>query len=212
MNTNSFLEELTTYLIERHYCHTILLYGSYSSGDYTPESDIDIVGFADGFREKNDTAVFLGKQLDVWIYPTKKHRFAEEFLQLHEAEILLDERNIATRLLNDVDRLINRGPGDISTDEKSFLISWLWKMESRARKNDIEGNYRRHWLLVDSLEVYFELKGVWFFGPKKSLAWMKENDQEAYELFDRALINHTETKDIVELIAFLEDVAFPNKN
>ncbi len=211
MNTDSFLEELTTYLIERHYCHTIILYGSYSSGDYTPESDVDIVGFADGFREKNDTIVFLGKQLDAWIYPTKKHRQAEQFLQLHKGDVLLDERNIATRLLRDVDRLIHRGPGELSMDEKNFLIAWLWKMESRARRNDIEGNYRRNWLLVDSLEIYFELRGEWYFGPKKSLAWIKKHDQTAYRLFERAFVNNVDRKDIVRLIAFLETMAFANE-
>lgn len=212
MNSDSFLEELTRYLVDTHQCHTIILYGSYSTGDYTPESDIDIVGFADSFREKNDTAIFSGKHLDAWIYPTKQHRLAEEFLQLHEAEVLLDERNIAIKLLKDVDRLIKQGPGQISNDEKNFLIAWLWKMESRARKKDIEGNFRRNWLLVDSLEIYFQLKEEWFFGPKKSLAWIKENDAHAYELFDQAFLNNVEPGDIVELIAFLEDMVFPNSD
>lgn len=209
MNTDSFLQQLITYLTEKHHCHTIILYGSYSSGDYTSESDVDIVGFADSFREKNDTSIFLGKQLDAWIYPTKMHRQAEQFLQLHLGEVLLDERNIATRLLKDIDRLVHRGPGQISDNEKKFLIAWLWKMENRARKNDIEGNYRRNWLLVDSLEIYFELKGVWYFGPKKSLSWLKEHDKTAYTLFQQALKRDVAIKDIVDLIGYLETMAFP---
>lgn len=212
MKTNAFLEELTTYLIERHHCHTIILYGSFSTGNYTSESDVDIVAFADSFREKNDTTILLNKQLDAWIYPTKMHRHADQFLQLHESEVILDDRNLASKLLSDVDRLIDRGPGEISTDEKKFLIAWLWKMESRARKNDIEGNYRRNWLLVDSLEIYFQLKGIWFFGPKKSLAWIRENDTIAYELFDQAYVNGVESIDIVNLIAYLEKLAFPNND
>lgn len=209
MNTSSFLQQLITYLMKEHHCHTIILYGSYSTGDYTSESDVDVVGFADSFREKNDTSLFLGKQLDAWIYPTKKHRQAEQFLQLHQGEVLLDERNIATRLLKDIDRLVHRGPGQISDNEKTFLIAWLWKMEKRSRKNDIEGNYRRNWLLVDSLEIYFELKGVWYFGPKKSLAWLEEHDKKGYALFQQAFKRDVAVEDIVEVVAYLETIAFP---
>lgn len=209
MNTNSFLQQLITYLKEEHHCHTIILYGSYSTGDYTSESDVDVVGFADSFREKNDTSILFGKQLDAWIYPTKKHRQAEEFLQLHLGEVLLDERNIAIRLLKDIERLVHRGPGQLPENEKRFLIAWLWKMEKRARKNDVEGNYRRNWLLVDSLEIYFELKGDWYFGPKKSFAWLEKHDKKGYALFQQAFKKEVSIKDIVELITYLETLAFP---
>lgn len=211
MNYDSFLQQLITYLIETHHCHTIILYGSYSTGNYTSESDVDIVGFSDSFREKNDTSIFIGKQLDAWIYPTKKHRQAEQFLHLHLGKVLLDERNIATRLLKDIERIVHRGPGKLSHNEKKFLIDWLWKMKKRSQKNDIEGNYRRNWLLVDSLEIYFELKGVWYFGPKKSLAWLEEHDEKGYALFQQALKRNVAVKDIEKLVAYLETIAFPSE-
>ena len=60
-------------------------------------------------------------------------------------------------------------------------------MLKRAGKDDVEGNFRYHWLLYDSLEIYFVIKKMLYRGPKNSLAWIKENDLAAYELFERAL-------------------------
>lgn len=60
-------------------------------------------------------------------------------------------------------------------------------MLNRARKSDVEGNFRYHWLLVDSLEIYFRVKGIRYLGPKKSLIHLKNNDAIAYEYFSNAL-------------------------
>lgn len=208
MHNDAFLQELTKYLIRTHHCHTIILYGSYSSGDFTAESDIDVIGFTDGFLEKNDTDLFLGKQLDAWIYPINKSKHAEQFLHIYKGTILLDEKNIATQVLNEVDNLIQAGPEPLSVQEKQFNIRWLWKMEARSRRNDVEGNYRRNWMLIDSLEIYFELQDMWFFGPKKAFAWIRRHDQTAYQLFDRAFVKDADKKEIQRLISFLEERAY----
>jgi predicted nucleotidyltransferase len=67
MNGNVLLEKVTKYLKHKYNCHSIILYGSYSRGDFTDESDLDIVCFSDITEDKNDIESFEGKQLDVWI-------------------------------------------------------------------------------------------------------------------------------------------------
>ncbi|WFT76512.1 nucleotidyltransferase family protein [Halobacillus naozhouensis] len=64
------LFDITLYIKEKYDCHTVLLYGSYVTGDYTSESDIDLIGFTNSTEQYNEVDLFNGKQLDVWIHPT----------------------------------------------------------------------------------------------------------------------------------------------
>ena len=43
------------------------------------------------------------------------------------------------------------------------------RMLLRTMRGDVEGYYRWHWLLCDSLEIYFDIKGIHYYGPKKQL-------------------------------------------
>lgn len=73
-------------------------------------------------------------------------------------------------------------------------------MYRRALKGDIEGDFRYHWLLVDSLEMYFNIKGIWFLGPKKSLSWLYENERDTYILFHNALQVQSNMNDLKRLV------------
>lgn len=188
-------DALVKYLREKYNCHSIILYGSYAAGDYSNESDIDIVCFCDNTNKKNDMSVIYNRQLDAWIYDTREMSKYDRFLHIKDGEVLLDERNMCSKLLLEIDKKITKGPKLLSTDEINFNKAWLLKMLNRTRKDDIEGNYRYHWLLTDSLEIYFNIRGIWYFGPKKSLKWLYDNDRDAYYLFQDALsINGSFTK------------------
>ena len=54
-------------------------------------------------------------------------------------------------------------------------------------RGDAEGYYRWHWLLVDSLEIYFDVKGLHYYGPKKALRLLEQTDQEAFRIYTKAL-------------------------
>ena len=57
-------------------------------------------------------------------------------------------------------------------------------MLNRSRRNDVEGNYRKIWLAHDLLIFYFDVRHIWFLGPKKALKWLRENDPEMYNIFE----------------------------
>jgi predicted nucleotidyltransferase len=200
------LNNVKKYLLQKYNCHTIILYGSYSRGDFTEDSDLDIVCFSDtSIEDKNDVELIEGKQLDVWIYTTKKLNNPEEFLRVHKGEIWLDNKNVAKEFLSEIENTYNKGPKKLSNEEKEFLKSWVKKMSLRSKKNDIEGNYRFHWVLKDSLEIYFELKNLWYLGPKLSFKWLKDNDKKAYELFKNALATDATKNDTEQLFNYLVD-------
>ena len=157
MDKELLMENIKAHL-EGYNCHTYILYGSYSSGDFTEESDIDIVGFADHAEETNHVEFVEGKQLDLWIYNTSKMAEPDQFLRINKGTILLDEKGMARKFLLDIQKIVEKGPEELSSSQKDFLKSWFRKMYRRTQKNDLEGNYRLHWMLKDCLEIYFEFK------------------------------------------------------
>ncbi|MBM3513356.1 MAG: nucleotidyltransferase domain-containing protein [Alphaproteobacteria bacterium] len=56
---------LVSYLVRKYRCHAIIIYGSMVRGDFAPDSDIDVVGFADIRRDRSDVSPFQGRSLDV---------------------------------------------------------------------------------------------------------------------------------------------------
>lgn len=200
---DELIYSIKEYLINKYGCHSIILYGSFANGDYSDESDIDLLCFCDDLEKENDMTEFNNRRLDAWIYKTEMINNCTDFLHVRGGKILLDEKNLCTGLLNDIDKLFINGPRQLSLEEKDFLKSWLQKMLKRAEKGDIEGNFRYHWMLTDTLEIYFNIKGKWYLGPKKSLEWLNINDKTAYDRFNNALKINTDITEIEKLIQFI---------
>ena len=80
---DKLLNHIRDYLTKEYSCHSIILYGSFGNGDYTDESDIDLLCFSDHHHKENDTTVLSNRQLDVWIYNTKQMDDITGCLQMH---------------------------------------------------------------------------------------------------------------------------------
>jgi hypothetical protein len=184
--------ELESELIEdlrrAHGVHTLILYGSLARGDATPESDIDVAGFADVATTTRDARVWNGKFLDAFVYPTALAQSPDaDLLKLCGGRVLLDERGLAVSLLEQLDALDRTGPPPLPESELQMRRVWARKMLLRIRRNDIEAHYRRHWLLYQLLEDLFALRGEPYRGPKLALAALKLHSPETFSAFERAL-------------------------
>ena len=60
-------------------------------------------------------------------------------------------------------------------------------MLSRTIREDAEGYYRWHWVLFDSLEIYFDVKGLYYYGPKKALHFLEQTDPESFQIYTKDL-------------------------
>ncbi|WLR47383.1 nucleotidyltransferase domain-containing protein [Halobacillus litoralis] len=187
MDRERFLEKATMHMRENYKCHTVFLYGSYQTDDYTEESDVDLIGFSDELETQNKVETFSGKLLDVWVHKTEDMEEPANFLKVHRADVLVDDYERAKPWMSEIDSIFQRGPASLEPKEKQFLKDWLTKMKIRSRKGDLEGRYRFHWLVKESLEIYFEMIGRWYLGPKKSLNWLREHDEEGYRIYDKLL-------------------------
>ena len=126
----------------------------------------------------------------------------ENFIQLFDCRIAADTEDIGRKLkdgvLSYLAGLPKKSPEEIRSD-----TAWCRKMLLRTRRGDAEGMFRWHWLLVDSLEIFCGMAGHPYFGPKKSLRWMKQEHPEAYTLYTDAL-THFEFQAAERWVDFLE--------
>lgn len=186
--TGSDLDDLCAELRERHGCHTAVLYGSWARGDAGPDSDCDIAGFGARACVTRDTRSWRGTCLDIFVYPEERLAAADaELLKLRDGRVLFQKEKAATRLLEMVEAFFRAGPASLAPDEAAARRQWAYKMLRRIERGDLEGDYRRAWLLTALLEDYFQLRDRWFAGPKEGLAWLRAHDPRVHAAFSNAL-------------------------
>ena len=181
-------DKILAYLKDTYQPDAIIAYGSFADGSANKNSDFDALVIADKER-MHDSSVIDGIVLDVFIYPPDTFRQnydPEEFVQVWDGSILLDTNGVAASLQKQVLDYIAHIPRK-TAEEISQEVSWCEKMLSRTMREDAEGYYRWHWVLFDSLEIYFDVKGLYYYGPKKALRFLEQTDPESFRIYTKAL-------------------------
>lgn len=195
------LDKIEQELINKYHCHTIILYGSRARGDNTKTSDYDLIALRDQGDMERDCRFIDGFYLDVFIYSQEIVQNPDTYLiRINDGIVLCQKGTLGNQLLEKIHSIFDAGPTPIPDWENHEITQWLMKMFQRAKKNDIEGNFRRHWLLHDALECYFKLRNKWYLGPKESFRWLKNNDLATYLAFDKALEANAGLESIEQLI------------
>ncbi len=185
---DALLKAVCESLVRDSNAHAILLYGSRADGTENEFSDYDVAAFADVPSVTRDTRVIDGRFLDVFLHPSAVLREpSKEYLTLRGSRILVQIGTEASDFLAELDAIFDRGPDVLSDDEIEARRTWARKMALRMRRGDIEGNFRRAWLLTALLGDYFSLRGMWYEGPKKSFRWLATSDLATYRAFGDAL-------------------------
>ena len=181
-------DRIISYLKDTYEPDAIIVYGSYADGSADGNSDFDALILAD-HEKTHDSSVIDGIVLDVFVYPAEAFRSEydpEEFIQVWDGKIVLDKNGTAGLLQKRVLECIADTPQKTEKEIRQE-IAWCEKMLSRTARGDAESRYRWHWLLVDSLEIYCDVKGLYYHGPKKALRFMERTDEEAFGLYSAAL-------------------------
>lgn len=181
-------DRIIDYLKETYQPDAIIAYGSFADGSANRNSDFDAFVIAD--KEKaHDSSVIEGVVLDVFIYPSdffQSEYDPEKFVQVWDGRIILDKTGVAEhlqkRVLDHIKHIPSKTPEEIREE-----ICWCEKMAARTMREDTDGYYRWHWLLYDSLEIYFDVKGLHYYGPKKALRYMEQTDGESFQIYSKAL-------------------------
>lgn len=166
-----------------------MVYGSYANHTNNDASDFDALLISDKQCNCHDGSIIDNIPLDVFIYNSSilnEPIDCNQFIQVSDALILLDSKKQAEFLKNRVHAYIENMPAKTAS-EKQHLVEWCKKMLLRAKISDPEGYYRWHWLLIDSLEIYYSLKDQFYFGPKKAIRELEQKNAKAYYLYYKAL-------------------------
>ena len=181
-------DKILAYLKETYRPDAIIVYGSFADGSANENSDFDALVIADRERT-HDSSVIDGVVLDVFIYPPDTFQAEydpEEFVQVWDGKILLDTDGAAAclqkRILDHIAHIPRKTPEEIRQE-----VAWCEKMLSRTMREDAEGYYRWHWVLFDSLEIYFDIKGLHYYSPKKALRLLEQTDPDAFRIYGKAL-------------------------
>ncbi len=200
-NNDALLLKVTSDIQREHGCHTIILYGSRARGDITDVSDYDIIGIKKSGEFQRVCKIVDGFYLDAFIYSEQYIKSTNDSLiRIKDGKVICQKDNYGDILLKKINDLFLHGVPNTPEWEKNEICVWTRKMLQRAERNDIEGNFRRHWLLHDLLECYFKIRDIWFLGPKESFKWLKDNDQITYAVFEVALKYDSSISDIEKLI------------
>ena len=58
---------------------------------------------------------------------------------------------------------------------------------------------------MDSIEIYCDIKGIHYFGPKKTLRKMKNDDRGAFAIYSKAL-KELNKDSLREWVSYLNDI------
>ncbi len=187
------MNEIITALEAKYHPLGMIVYGSYADGTSNLNSDFDALLLTDSGSELHDSSVISGVELDIWVYPRVKIEAphdAYEFLQIWDGIIISDETGLLSSLQTEVREYIHSTAAK-GREENLQNLNWCRKMLARTERGDFEGRYRRCWLLTDSLEIYCNIVGEYFFGAKKALRYMQQYAPDAAAVYDAALSSPT---------------------
>ncbi|WP_194191578.1 nucleotidyltransferase domain-containing protein [Clostridium chrysemydis] len=192
------------HIIDKYEPHTVILYGSYADGSNNENSDFDALVITDKDLNFHDGSIVNGVQLDIFIYNTsfKDNINYEDYVQIHDGEIIIDKNGVGKDLQDKVCELI-KNTTKKSKEEKEHQLEWCEKMLLRSKRDNIEGYFRWHWLLVDSLEIYFILCDEYYYGPKKSLLKLEKTNKDAFDSYSKALRN-IDSKSLEDWVEYLK--------
>ena len=197
-------DEVLCYLEKEYDPLAVILYGSFADGTQDAESDFDALVITRD-RKKHDTSRVVDTVLDVFVWPEEEVLMKTDpdaYVQIADGKILWDRDGSGRRLLDKARAYLAGLPGK-TEEEMENDMAWCEKMLTRALRGDTEGDYRRHWLLTDSLPIYCERRGWRYTGPKKALKKMEAEDPAGFGLYRAAM---RDTESLAEWIRYLRGI------
>lgn len=184
------MEQIIEYLKQTYAPLGIIVYGSFADGSNNADSDFDVLIITESDAVLHDNTVIDGIMLDAFVYPQvffEGEFDCKEYLQLCDGIIVYDSVGAAAKLQNVVREYADNIQPK-TYEENKTNVAWCEKMLLRAARGDSEGYFRWHWLLTESLEIYCDVLGIRYLGPKKSIKRMRQEDPESASIYEKALV------------------------
>lgn len=132
-------EKIVGYLKKTYQPDAVIVYGSFADGSANLNSDFDALIIA-GKEKAHDSSIVDGVVLDVFVYPAETFSAdydPEEFVQVWDGKIVLDEHGITGQLKAKVLDYIEHLPKKTVT-EVAQEVEWPKKTLRLMEKSDAE--------------------------------------------------------------------------
>lgn len=182
------------YINQKYKPLSVILYGSYADGTNNLNSDFDALVISLDHEEYHDTSFVDGVQLDVFVYPLStfsKEFDKNNFVRIFDGKVVVDSDDIGKNLQAQIKAYLQNRPQKTRAEIQAD-VDWCVKMFERTKRGNAEGMFRWHWVLIDSLEIFCDVMCYPYFGPKKTLKWMKETCSESFAIYENALKDFSE--------------------
>ena len=189
------MHNILEYIKQNYDPVSIIVYGSYADGTNNLNSDFDAMVISKSHAPYHDMTYIDEVQLDVFIYPEAffEGKYDPElFIQIVDGKVVLDIGDKGLLLQKEIIAYM-QAKSCKTPDEVKASIDWCLKMLARTQRNDTEGLFRWHWVLIDSLEIFCDIVHHPYCGPKKTLKWMEAAYPEAFVLYQKALSDFQES-------------------
>lgn len=205
--TESFLEELKG----NPKVKSVILFGSHARGNARDNSDVDLIVVYDetkrGIEERNNQFFELVyvTEADAKKYYLDNRDNAVRTWKI--ARILFDSDGSAGRLKEFVDKIEKEGKQKISEDKLNHLKfdteDFLRAISSIPKKTFTEAYYLLDIKLLNLLELFFDVRGIWKPAPKQLLGDVKNLDNELYNQVSEFYTQQSEE----EKVAILKSIS-----
>ncbi len=189
-DTSPSRHEIAAMIAERYGCHAVLLYGSRARGDHDSTSDHDLLGLRDEGPPLHEVFTWRGAAIDVFVESEAAvaGELGPEWMRLHGAIVLHDEKGRGAALRERVAAAYARTPAPATATEAATLRAWADKMLARLAEPDpVLAGLRRAELLTQLIEIHCTLGGRRWFGPKAGVTWLRQHDRAVYDAYVDAL-------------------------
>lgn len=180
-------QKIIAYLKKRYNPLTIAVYGSFADGTNDEYSDFDCLLIVKSKDRTHDDTIVDGVVMDCFLYSEQEigQEDIETFIPLYDAKLVYDTgigQALQSKVRNYVQSHTAHRP-----EEKHFLVSWIKKTMKRMEKSDEEGHFRAIAFLAESMEDYCFLRDRFYFGSKKTIRYLQEEDEQGVLLFRKAI-------------------------
>lgn len=183
--------------VQQHFPHhTMILYGSWARAQATKESDVDLFCIGDNGEYHQRTLYKDERLLDAWCTSVDAMPDPKDLLHLSSGIVLYQRNDEGTKLMSAINKALEQPPPPMPIWKQETYRQWTQKMLRRSRRNDPEGDFRRHWLLFDSLSLWFSLRQIHYPGPKAAVHWLQRNEPITHKAFCQAMTPGASLEDI----------------
>jgi len=182
------LDSILSYLKEAYHPHTIITFGPFARGAYSPGSDLDVAVISDTARLQTESHEVEGVLVDAYVYNTKDvlAGLPTELVKLYGGRVLLDEKGYGSWLVGTLRRYVH-SRRQKTGEEKAVIRSRVRAQLSAAEQDGPAGLCHLYGLLSESPGVYRDLRDLPCGTSEEIFTWMEKNAPEDFALCRGAL-------------------------